>query len=82
MFLPVSSMMLFHPLTTWTPTVGGVTKGNGTETARYARLGPLVTCFYRFVFGSGSSLSGDVSITHPVAAIAPLWVARSSCTPG
>lgn len=59
---------------TWTPTVGGITKGSGTETARYIRLGPLVCCYYRFVFGAGSSQSGDISITHPVAAIEPRTV--------
>jgi hypothetical protein len=56
---------------TWAPTVGGVTKGNGTETAKYYRTGStLVCCFYRFSFGSTSAITGDVTVTHPFTSIA------------
>jgi hypothetical protein len=55
--------------TTWAPTVAGLTKGNGSETAKYFRVGPLVCCFYRFFFGSTSAITGDVSVTNPFTSV-------------
>jgi hypothetical protein len=52
--------------TTWTPTIANFVRGNGTETARYSKVGNIVYLYYRFVFGSTSSLSGRPEISLPV----------------
>lgn len=51
---------------TWTPTVTNVTKGNGTETARYIRIGDTVIARYKFELGTTSAVTGDVAVTLPV----------------
>jgi hypothetical protein len=59
--------------TTWTPTptnfaVG--TGGNAGITARYVRIGDLVTCDVSIVFGTTSnSVSGAMAISLPVTAV-------------
>jgi len=52
--------------TTYTPTIANFVRGNGTETARYSRVGNTVNLFYRFTFGSTSSISGRPEISLPV----------------
>jgi hypothetical protein len=52
--------------TTWTPTVANFVKGNGTETARYVKIGSLVHLYYDFIFGSTSSISSRPEISLPV----------------
>jgi len=52
--------------TTWTPTIANFVRGNGTETARYSKVGNIVYLNYRFTFGSTSSLSGRPEISLPV----------------
>lgn len=52
---------------TWVPTVTNFTKGNGTEVARYIRIGATVHCLWDFTFGSSSSISGLPTISLPVA---------------
>lgn len=54
--------------TTWTPTIAGITVGNGTTVARYAQSGKFVTGSFLFTLGSTSSVSGPVSFTLPVTA--------------
>jgi hypothetical protein len=44
--------------TTYTPTLTGVTVGNGTLVARYCQVGKLVSLMIRFVFGSTSAVTG------------------------
>jgi hypothetical protein len=51
--------------TTWSPTVTGLTKGNGTEVARYRLNGKMVDIFYQFTLGSTSSITGQVYLTPP-----------------
>lgn len=51
--------------TTWTPTLGNATKGNGTIDARYIRIGNKVSFFIYFGLGSTSSVSGEVNFTLP-----------------
>lgn len=51
----------------WTPTVTNVTKGNGNETARYTRIGDTVIARYKFELQSTSAVTGDVTVTVPVA---------------
>lgn len=54
---------------TWTPTLTGITQGNGTVTARYAQSGKFVTGSFNFTLGSTSAItSGGVSFTLPVTA--------------
>lgn len=53
----------------WSPSWTGLTVGNGTETAKYARVGKLVVARYRLVFGSTSSVdASQPSLTLPVTA--------------
>jgi len=52
--------------TTWTPTIANYVKGNGTEVARYSKVGNIVYLYYSFTFGSTSSLSGRPQISLPV----------------
>jgi len=51
--------------TTYTPTNSGITLGNGTQTARYTKIGKTVFVSYRLVLGSTSSLSGSVTVGLP-----------------
>jgi len=51
--------------TTYTPSNTGITVGNGTQTARYAKIGKTVFVSYRFVLGSTSSVSGAVYVGLP-----------------
>ena len=52
--------------TTWTPTIGGLTQGNGTLTARYIQNDKIVDFFIAFTFGTTSSISG-LNFTLPVS---------------
>jgi hypothetical protein len=55
----------------WTPASrNDITIGNGTETARYVQIGNVVFWFYKFVFGSTSSISSSPSIQLPAATTA------------
>lgn len=45
---------------TWTPTYNGITVGNGTVVARFARTGRTVTANWRLTFGSTTSLTGNL----------------------
>jgi hypothetical protein len=51
--------------TTYTPTISGITVGNGTVTAKHQRIGK--TCIIRidFVLGSTSSVTGDFNFNLP-----------------
>jgi len=51
--------------TTWTPTIGGLTQGNGTLVARYIQVGKVLNWFIRFDFGSTSSIT-SLNFTLPV----------------
>jgi hypothetical protein len=54
--------------TTWTPTIGNVTLGNGTVTARYAQIGKTITLSLRVVFGSTTTIIGSPNFTLPATA--------------
>jgi len=54
--------------TSFTPTWTNLTIGNGTQTFRYVRIGNTVVVQGRLVFGSTTSISGNVSFAAPVAA--------------
>ena len=51
--------------TTYTPSNTGITLGNGTQTARYVKIGKTVTVSYRLVLGSTSSMSGAIYVGLP-----------------
>jgi hypothetical protein len=53
----------------WTPTVSGITTGNGTTVARYIRIGKFITGYYRFTLGSTSAVTGRIIFTLPVTPI-------------
>ena len=57
-----------YPWTTWSPTLAGITKGNGTEIARYVKIGKTVIFNYSFTLGSTSAVTGNLSITLPSTA--------------
>jgi hypothetical protein len=52
----------------WTPTLTGITAGNGTTVARYAQSGKFVTGSFKFTLGSTSAITGNVNFTLPVTA--------------
>lgn len=53
----------------WTPSYAGLTVGNGTVGARYVRIGNLVHCEWRIVWGSTSSATAAViTVSMPVDA--------------
>lgn len=57
--------------TTYTPTIGNLTQGNGTLVAKYARVGRIVSFYVSFTLGSTSSVAAAaVSVTLPVTASA------------
>jgi hypothetical protein len=63
--LSYKSAATLYAWTTWSPTVGGITKGNGTEIARYSKIGKTVNFVYKFTLGSTSSITGGITVTTP-----------------
>lgn len=63
----------------WTPTWTNLTLGNGTVVAKYTQLGKAVFCRLSIVFGSTTSVSGDVQFTLPVTRAA--MAGTASVTP-
>jgi hypothetical protein len=55
--------------TTFTPTYANLTTGNGTNTGRYLRIGNFVHVTQKFVFGSTSSVTGNVTCNFPFTAV-------------
>lgn len=53
--------------TTWTPTWGGLTVGNGTVIARYFRVGNTVSFRLLFTAGGTSVFAGTFTFSLPVA---------------
>ena len=61
-----------QPITSFTPTIGGMTIGNGALTAWYRRVGDSVFYNGRFRFGSTSVASGTIGpISLPVSSVLP-----------
>jgi len=54
--------------TTWTPTIGNISIGNGTVTARTSQLGNTVFFSLKITFGSTTTISGSPNFTLPVTA--------------
>lgn len=56
---------------TWAPTLTGITVGaGGTLTCKYTQVGKTVSVRIFFKFGTGSAITGDVSVTLPLTAAA------------
>lgn len=66
--------------TTWTPTLGNITLGNGSTTSVYNQIGKTVNFYFRFNMGSSSSMGSAPYITLPVNAarthcvFLPTWI--------
>lgn len=54
--------------TSYTPTLSGLTLGNGTLLAGYAQIGKFVHTQFRFTLGSTSSVTGGIGFSLPVTA--------------
>jgi len=52
----------------YTPSMNGITIGNGTLTGFYTRVGDLVTVDVRFALGSTSAVTGAVYVGLPITA--------------
>jgi hypothetical protein len=55
--------------TSYTPTWTNLTVGNGTLTAKYCQIGKVVFVRINLVFGSTTSISGNVNVTMPIAPV-------------
>lgn len=54
----------------WTPTWTNLTVGNGTVSAKYAQIGKLVMCRMNIIFGTTTSVAGDIQFSLPVTTAA------------
>lgn len=60
---------LFTSWTTYTPTIGNVTQGNGTLVAKAAKVGRMVHFYVSFTLGTTSSIAAAaVTVTLPYTA--------------
>ncbi len=63
---------------TWSPTINNMSIGNGTVTARYAKIGKTIAFSVRVVFGSTSSITGSPNFLLPLSAasngVYPVWI--------
>lgn len=53
---------------TWSPTISGLTVGNGTSVARWVNGPKAVDFSWMFTFGSTSAVTGALKITLPATA--------------
>lgn len=60
---------LAEPIQTWTPSVSGLTTGNGTWVAYSWRANGIEYCIGRFTFGSTSAVTGALVVTLPSTAL-------------
>jgi len=60
--------MPFSAPATWTPSLTGLSLGNGTMVGRYMQLGKLVWASLRITFGSSSGWTGIFEFSPPVTA--------------
>lgn len=56
--------------TTWSPTLGNLTLGNGSVLARYAQIGKVIHYRFAFTLGSTSAVGTNPTFTLPVAEVA------------
>ena len=65
--------------TSYTPTIGGFTLGNGTITGGYLKVGRFVNIRIKFVLGSTSGTSSFLTFTVPFAIASQSEIAAGSC---
>ena len=65
--------------TTYTPTLSGITFGNGTIVARYTQIGKVVFATVRITLGSTSAVTGAMAITLPVTGRAGSSASGAQC---
>lgn len=67
----ITSSQLVPPgaWTSYTPTFGNTTVGNGSATGAYVQAGKIVHFKVRLLWGSTTSFSGNVDVSLPVAAV-------------
>lgn len=53
-------------LTSWNPTLNGITAGSGTKVSKYVQIGKIVHFFLSFALAADSSVSGRISFALPV----------------
>lgn len=53
---------------TYTPVNTNITVGNGTQVAKFTRMGRTIHGYYRLVWGTTTSFGGDIAIGFPVTA--------------
>ena len=62
----------FSPLagawTSFTPTLSNIVAGNGVHASRYMQVGRMVSVFFKFTFGTTTTISGPPVFSLPVAA--------------
>ena len=56
------------PWIAYTPTLGGVTVGSGTNSFFYSQIGKTVFVKGKFTLGSGSAITGSVTVSLPITA--------------
>ena len=76
--VPSGLAPLFAAWTVWTPTYSNITVGNATVTAKYLKVGRMVTGGIHIQFGSTSAVTGDAFITLPVPAASGALVAATA----
>jgi hypothetical protein len=57
-----------YPWTSFTPTLNNWTLGNGTVVGKYQQIGKTINLFFKFTFGSTSSLSSFPNFALPINA--------------
>ena len=65
--LSYKSATTLYPWTNWTPTYTNLTVGNGTTVARYAAIGKTVHVFWKFTWGSTTSMTAYPLLSYPFA---------------
>ena len=61
--------------TSYTPTFGNVTLGSGTKVGKYKKIGKTVFFYAAFVYGSGSAVTGTITVTTPTTMASGTWQA-------
>ena len=77
--LTAAEMNGIGEFTTFTPTFTNLTVGNGTVEAYYTRIQDLVGVFVNIVFGSTTSISGDVQLNLPLDRVSGTRLPLGNC---
>lgn len=58
--------------TSWTPSLTGVTIGNGTLSGAYQRIGNTIIAKFHFKMGTTSAITGTVQFALPVSGVSSM----------